>query len=120
MMGETQGNQDKPFQTNIPIRELPAHPGTHTTAMSFAALLPAGLSHCLAVPASLVGFFFKFNLDINTGSCCTAVTNLMASLPEGKALAANIWGSSCMEQLVPTSSQLSVGIRPTGLPSATS
>lgn len=56
MMGETQGNQDKPIQTNIPIRELRAHPGTHTSAMSFAALLPAGFSHWLAVPSSL-GFF---------------------------------------------------------------
>lgn len=53
---ETQGNQDKPFQINIPLRELPAHPSTHTSAMSFAALLPAGFSHWLAVPPSL-GFF---------------------------------------------------------------
>lgn len=68
--------------------------------------VPCLLQHCSQL-ALLTGWqclqiwgFLKFNLDIKTGSCCTAVTNLMALLPEGKHLlptsgAAVVWSSWC-------------------------
>lgn len=53
--GVTPGNQDKSFLTNIPIRELPVHPGTHSMPCLFSTA-PSWLQ-ALAGSASKFGIF---------------------------------------------------------------